>query len=441
MGSNEFSYKSIRDPLYGYIGLTRDETRIVDTYTFRRLHMIKQLSHAYLVYPSALHTRFEHSLGCLYMADRMCQELGADQETRKSVRLAALVHDVGHGPFSHLFENVLEHVNQGITTPHELITSSIILKGEIGDVIEPRADVIKNLLNPQEKISENANTATVWSDIVTSNLDADKLDYLRRDSYHAGVSYGQFDLERVLYTLRKSPSKPPRQSRLCIDSKGIDALESYRLARYLMHAQVYEHHARLVADQMFLQALREAIDEDVIAKSDLTIRNGVVSDEFIDFYLGIDDNTVYDRILNSADARISKEILDNIKRRRLLKRACEFLPADFEKYTDIKKKLRRMKEEERRDMASEIATELAIPKHEVIFHKSHITIKLYEEDSIFVLRGDEVIPLQTHSPIKADNEKIKFYVYGPADSNVRKRLRVKVYERLGIPDDAIAKMP
>lgn len=445
MSRDKFRCKSIRDPLYGYIGLTKDEVDVVDTYTFRRLHTIKQLSHAYLVYPSALHTRFEHSLGCLHVADRMCQELEADQETRESVRLATLVHDIGHGPFSHLFEDVLAHINPGIVKPHEnnklheLITYSIIGRDEIGDILKPRMDEVKKLLSPEE--TQSNNKANVWSDIVTSNLDADKLDYLRRDSYHVGVSYGQFDLDRILHTLRKSPPQSFRQQRLCIDIKGMDALENYRLARYLMHAQVYEHHARLVADHMFLQALYAAIDEQVIDKSKLTIRNGTVGNEFIDFYLSIDDNEIYNKIMNNTKAVVSKNILWNIKRRKLLKRACEFRPINFEKHADVKRELMLMKSDDLQRMASEVAKELTIPEHEVIFHKSHITIKLYEEDEIFVLQGEEVHPIQMYSPIKADDARIKFYVYGPADHEIRKKMRVKVYERLGIPTSSISGMP
>ena len=107
-----FNHKSFRDPLYGFIGLSEKEVKLIDTEVFRRLHRIKQLSHAYLVYPSALHTRFEHSLGAMHIAGRMCDGLDLESET---VRQAALLHDIGHGPFSHLFESVLDKVNPGIS--------------------------------------------------------------------------------------------------------------------------------------------------------------------------------------------------------------------------------------------------------------------------------------------------------------------------------------
>ena len=105
---NYFRHKSIRDPLYGFVNLSEKETRLLDTSVFRRLHSIKQLSHAYVVYPSAIHTRLEHSLGCLYVANKMCHELEIKGEDQENVRMAALLHDVGHGPFSHLFESVIK---------------------------------------------------------------------------------------------------------------------------------------------------------------------------------------------------------------------------------------------------------------------------------------------------------------------------------------------
>ena len=203
-------------------------------------------------------------------------------------------------------------------------------------IIDSKKDTIVKLLNP-EKISILSDKETpLLSDIVTSGLDADKLDYLRRDSHHIGVAYGQFDLERILHTLRKIPHK---QSHICIDIKGKDALENYRLGRYLMHAQVYEHHKRLVADQMFLRALDNAIDEGVIGKSDLTINENSSNKKFLEFYLTLDDNSVYDTILHSDKGKISKEILTNIKCRRLLKRACEFTPQSLKGYADIGKDL------------------------------------------------------------------------------------------------------
>lgn len=225
-GASGFRHKSFRDPLYGFIGLSEKEVRLVDTSVFRRLHRIKQLSHTHLVYPSALHTRFEHSLGTMHIAGRMCDELGLEKET---VRQAALLHDIGHGPFSHLFEYVLEKINPGITDIHEKITKMIINDDEeMNGILGSDKEKIVDILHPKSKM--DFKSTTLHSDIVSGSLDADKMDYLRRDSYFLGVYYGMFDLERVIYTLRSTPGKYPS---LGIDSRGKDAVESYRLARHL----------------------------------------------------------------------------------------------------------------------------------------------------------------------------------------------------------------
>ena len=125
-----YRFKAIRDPLYGFIDLSELETRVIDSEIFRRLQFIKQLSHAYLVYPSAIHTRFEHSLGTVHVSDIMAKELGFDkQDDIEKIRLACLLHDIGHGPFSHLFENIIEKINPTISEPHEKIFKNYAKRG------------------------------------------------------------------------------------------------------------------------------------------------------------------------------------------------------------------------------------------------------------------------------------------------------------------------
>lgn len=432
---SRFRYKSIRDPLYGFIDLSKLETRILDTVVFRRLHSIKQLSHAYVVYPSAIHTRLEHSLGCLYVANRMCDELELTPDETETVRLAALLHDIGHGPFSHLFESVIKKVNPSLSKPHEDITSLIIKEhDELAPILDSRRDDITKLLNPEKISLFSDHKTSLLSNIVTSGLDADKLDYLRRDSYHIGVAYGQFDLERILHTIRRTPIK---QSRICIDIKGKDALENYRLGRYLMHVQVYEHHARLVADQMFLQAINLALEEDIIDRSDLTLRDGASNKDFLKFYLSLDDNSIYDLIMQNKNST-SKEILINIKQRRLLKRACEFTLHSIEGHADIGNDLKIMSEDNFGTIASEVSQELGLKKHEVIFHKSKIEIKLFKEGDILVLKDNEVYDLQGSSPIAAKDQVFKFYVFGPRDPDTRKKIANEIASRLNVPVSKIS---
>ena len=185
---DSFRKKTIRDPLYGFIDVSDLELKIIDTEVFRRLLLIKQLSHAYVVYPTAIHSRFEHSLGTLYIADRMAQELDLNYNERKIVRLTALLHDVGHGPFSHLFESTMRQINPGESSPHEKISQIIInedpelscilgdIKNNITDLLNAESEDNTDLLNAE---SED-NTDLLLTSMISSGLDADKLDYLRR---------------------------------------------------------------------------------------------------------------------------------------------------------------------------------------------------------------------------------------------------------------------
>lgn len=403
-----FRHKSFRDPLYGFIGLSEKEVMLVDTKAFRRLHRIKQLSHAYLVYPSALHTRFEHSLGAMHIAGRMCDELDLEKET---VRQAALLHDIGHGPFSHLFEGVLEKVNPNTPNIHEEITRMIIDGDqEIDSILGSGKESVLGMLRPKNKI--DFKSTTLCSDIVSGSLDADKIDYLRRDSYFLGVSYGMFDLERVIYTLRRTPGNYPS---LGIDSRGKDAVESYRLARYLMHTQVYEHHTRLAADRMFLQALDSAIHEEGIIAPDMLNLN---CNEFLDHYTKLDDGSICEMIMRHPRAKKSKDILECIRQRKLPKRACQFSGVDIKPET--KKRLLMAKQSELDSVAEQVASDLKVQPHEIIFHKSKIPIKLYDEGDIPLVTGGRVQDLTEISPITTKDTVVMFYVFGPAEVGLEK---------------------
>jgi len=149
-----FSHKSIRDPLYGFVNLSKKETEIIDTFVFRRLQNIKQLSHAFVVYPSAVHTRFEHSLGALHVADRMCQQLELDRKERELVRLSILLHDIGHGPFSHLFENVLKKINTEEFDHEDIFTWIVNENPEISSIVKSYK---KSIIEILQKMTEFPN--------------------------------------------------------------------------------------------------------------------------------------------------------------------------------------------------------------------------------------------------------------------------------------------
>ena len=418
-----FRSKAIRDPLYGFIDLSELETKVIDTEIFRRLQFIKQLSHAYVVYPSSIHTRFEHSLGTNFVSNIMANELGfTKQDDIERIRLSCLLHDVGHGPFSHLFETVIEKINPTIEEPHEKISKIMIDEDpELDSILSSKKSEIIELLQ-KDKISYKDTSKLLQSDIVSSSIDADKLDYLRRDSYHIGVAYGEFDFNRILHTLTTTP----KCSQICISNKGKDALENYRLARYLMHIQVYTHHARLAADNMFLKSLEIAIFDEKIIDEDLLKFNPEKDNaEFLKFYSSLDDCSIYNKIIYDEKAKSSKLILNNIKKRKLLKRACEFTPKNLENAADVNGKFMKMKPDDFNKVALDISNSLNLEPYEVIFFKSTIKNKLFKKGQILFRIGGNVYDFDTFSPISGRDVE-KFLIYGPADKEIRTKIASKI---------------
>jgi HD superfamily phosphohydrolase len=310
----------IRDPLYGYIGLTWNELRLLDTPPLQRLRRIKQLANAHLVYPAACHTRFEHSLGVLHVATLMARQLQIEGDDLTTLRYAALLHDIGHGPFSHVFEAPMREVN-GKDATHEAITRRIIREDEeVNAILGEAAEDVAALL------SEDQNG--ILHQIISGNIDADKMDYLRRDSYHTGVAYGSFDLERVLHTLRKTQKTRFRQREdLAVHEKGIDAIESLRLARFLMHAQVYYHHTNVVANGMLQRAIKVAIRDGVVDAEKL--RNG--RDDFLEHYLALDDARLLVQVLTRPESTAA-DLVGRLERRDLFKRGYESNVSQEEDY-------------------------------------------------------------------------------------------------------------
>ena len=216
----------------------------MNTRPFQRLRRIRQLAMAHFVYPGALHTRFEHSIGAMHIAGRICQRLLGlkmiDEEQIRIVRLAALLHDIGHGPFSHVSDFLLERFcnreklgNVGVAEKiHEKITVDIILRHpEIREALSERVRQAAASLISEQPVRK------FERDIVSSSLDADKMDYLLRDSYFAGVTYGQFDLEKIVDSCRVI--KSGQESYLAVHHEGIYAVEQLVLAKYHMSQQVY----------------------------------------------------------------------------------------------------------------------------------------------------------------------------------------------------------
>ena len=388
------------------------------------MRRIKQLSHAYMVYPSAVHTRFEHSIGAAHIAGRMCDELQLNKKQKRLVRIAVLLHDIGHGPFSHLFEHALQKINPGISEIHEQISRLIIERDEeIDSILGNDKEKVIELLGNNEDTTSNDKNLLLQSQIVSSGLDADKLDYLRRDSYHIGAAYGVFDLERILYTLKKTPGSYPR---LAVDIKGKDALENYRVSRYMMHAQVYEHHARLAADRRFLQGLDIAIhDEEIIDRNILKIN----SSEFLSFYKTLDDDAIYNLIINNPRATLSSRILNENKQRKLLKCYGRF---GVEEISDEETQIRmlQMSQGELDRHAARLAHTFNLAPHDLIFYRSDIKIKLFGKGDLLVVDKRKIYDLKEISPIFAKEKVVKFYVFGPKYERQNEWTPRKIVSRL-----------
>jgi len=239
------SEREIRDPIHGFIHRDPHELKVIDTGLFQRLRRIKQLALASYVYPGALHTRFEHSMGAMHVAGRVAGELRLKQHEYRILRLAALLHDVGHGPFSHGSEEVMQGVT-GKKQIHEEITAQIILNSaELdGPLSGDERKEIVGLLNDERGDA-------VLRSILSGPLDVDKQDYLLRDSYFCGVKYGVYDIDRLIETLCILEDQGQRE--LAITQDGVLTLEQFVIARYHMTGQVYRHKIRLITDSMIVR--------------------------------------------------------------------------------------------------------------------------------------------------------------------------------------------
>ena len=428
-----FAVKSIRDPLYGFIHISQIERQIIDSEMFRRLLNIKQLSHAYIAYPSAIHTRFEHSLGVMYLAGRICDKFKLEKKYKEIIRLAALLHDIGHGPYSHLFESFLEDVN-GEEIDHEWISKLMISKDpELQKILGDKAEKIIQVLSDKQVTGWDRNISKLAKEIISNNnIDVDRMDYLRRDSYHIGVEYGRFDLARILHTI--DYTKDYVEWQICIHEKGKDAVENYRIGRYLMHRQVYQHHARLIADQMFLRALYIAKEEGILPIEKLLINTASYdnNDEFLNYYKTLDDKTIYDEIIVKHTNSIAARILKNIQKRNLLKRVIDIIPDYDIKDEIVQKKLIDMKFLNFIKNDKEIADKFGLEFSEIISFTSKVSAELYS-DEILILKNGVPQSLDNFSLINAKKlEEKRFFVLANKDENIKSKVYDYVKDKFKI---------
>jgi HD superfamily phosphohydrolase len=208
--------KLIKDPVHGYITLTEAELKLVDSMAVQRLRRISQLPLVYLVYPGARHSRFDHSLGCMFLAGEFAQHLGLDEHKTSLLKTAALLHDLGHTPYSHLLEQIL--AEKGLS--HEVMSMRII--EEDGEVCE----ALEEMGLSRKEVVDVLNGSNVLSSLVSGPLDVDRLDFLVRDAYFTGATYGVVDVKRIIRLTKLLEDGP------AIDTRGASAVEELALARY-----------------------------------------------------------------------------------------------------------------------------------------------------------------------------------------------------------------
>jgi uncharacterized protein len=243
------SEKVVRDPIHGNIRLDGAYIGIVDTPMFQRLRNIKQNGVCYLVYPAMNSTRFEHSLGVYHLGGVLAGHLRLPEPDRLELRAACLLHDIGHGPFSHTFDELM--ARHGLD--HERESERLVLKTEIADILGSSGISAAN-------VAELIHGGGKLGKLLSSEVDVDKMDYLVRDAYYAGVAYGVTDVERLLFSMRMDKGD------VVVDSGGLEAAESLLINRNMMYQTVYRHHTKRIAESMLAHAVESLIDGGLPAK-------------------------------------------------------------------------------------------------------------------------------------------------------------------------------
>jgi len=322
--------KIIKDPVHGYIEVASPALDILDSPALQRLRYIRQLGFSYLVYPGAHHTRFEHSLGTLHLADVMARQLQLTREERDLVSAAALIHDIGHGPFSHAIESVMEEL---CGKPH-YDPSWLLEDPRIVQTLERHAistDEVCAVLTGNDPLSG----------IIHGELDVDRMDYLLRDAHYTGVPYGTVDAHRLIRNTLIADGQ------VVLGEGGINAAESLLIARTLMRPAVYFHHVSRIAEMMFSAAvhahLKRKPGADPVA------------------FMRLDDAGCMYRLLHSP-SEVARVLMEQIYARTLYKRAV------YVGMEQVSAALlaRHPTPGEQRTITTEIADAAGVPPHEVL---------------------------------------------------------------------------
>ena len=365
----------IRDPIHGYIEIDELAIAILDTVEMQRLRRVRQLGFSYLVYPGANHTRFEHSLGTYHLMNVLLEKLGVAKEEEKELLVASLVHDIGHGPYSHVTEPLLKKITG---KSHEDIEDLFFVQENVTEknkVAESTATTIAAVLEEYrldrrmildyikgERAEYGAKRDL--SKILNGEIDVDKMDYLVRDSYYTGVAYGVVDNIRLIQGLDFF------KGNLVITEKGILPAEYLLFSRFLMYPTVYGHHTSRIAQLMLLKALEYFISESESEDYALALRR-------------MDDSEI-DIALRNANG-YPEEMMKRINERRLFKRAVYTGVNEFEEgvITQLSE------EKQRRAVEAEIIRRAGVDEKYVIFDFQGAKEEVLKESTAKVLFRDE----------------------------------------------------
>jgi len=299
------AHLDIIDPIHDFVRVNSNELKIIDTPIFQRLRRIRQLSGAHLIYPGAQHTRFEHSLGVMHMASmagHVLHEKGiVSSDNIQNLRFAGLLHDIGHGPFSHLFEELLQKRKMS----HEDIGRDIILKTQIGDLISANGFNKKFIT----ELAFGDSKFQFMNEIISGALSADIMDYLLRDGYFTGAEHAKIDHNRLTYSLDVYKNK------LALEKSALVNFETMMISRYQMFKAVYFHKTVRAGEVMLLESMYLAEEELGLSSTSLNE------------YLKLTDEVILSKLLNlperNSKLRIAKKIATDYLNRNLFKSVFE----------------------------------------------------------------------------------------------------------------------
>ncbi|MFZ2471081.1 MAG: HD domain-containing protein [Methanothrix sp.] len=423
----------VRDPVHGFVCYNENEERIINTHIFQRLRDIKQLALAYYVYPGAHHSRFEHSLGVMHLCKKVANYLELSPELKKTLRYAGLLHDIGHGPFSHVSEQVIDKkldksvLNKYRADNTQELLSILLIKynDEINEILSEVEKVeITSLLQKQKY-------GSIQKDIISGPIDVDKIDYLLRDSYFAGVEYGSFDVDKVLDSLTPIAISS-KINKLGIKEEGVYAVEQLILAKYHMNVQVYRHKIRRITDAMIIKSIELAFNENV--KEIVKLYRFEDNKSYIDNYSTYNDMLLVNTILNSS-TDLAKNYLSRLIQRKLFKQIFS-IEINNENFEDIylRQIATDISGDQIKNITEEVSDILSVPNEMIIFDKQTFKNPTFKNVAAKI-NLDEIIvktPSGTKKGFKevssifgnySDPERNVIYIYAPLDSLLSRSTR------------------